>query len=737
MSETATLTKNRWAAFAAWAHEVRLTRKLAYLLVVAAVVAGVATYGLLTGSSTDGLTADSENLRALLMLDMVILLLLAMLVMRRLVAMWLERRSGRAGSGLHMRMVMMFSLVAVTPAILVAVFAALFLNFGINFWFSNSVRSTIEESHAVATAYLHEHQQGIRAEAFAMANDLNRDAAVLTSNLTVFAQVLNNQSAVRGLAEAAVIDGNGEVLARSDLSLSLALDRVPQRILKMAERGEIIVIIGDDDDRVRAVVKLNRFVDAYLLVGRFVDAKVLNYIQNTKDMVAGYKRLDESSDTIHITFVVIFAVVTFLLLLAAIWVGMTLATQLVSPIGRLISAAERVGEGDLAARVSEPDSADELSVLARTFNRMTGQLRDQQEGLILVNRQLDERRRFTETVLSGVSAGVIGLDADGRINLPNRSASELLGIDLANHQGDHLSVVVGELDALLEQARKQPWRVAQGEVSRETSENRQTLIVNVAAEHLDGQVIGFVVTFDDVSDLLSAQRKAAWADVARRIAHEIKNPLTPIQLSAERLKRKYLKQIDSDSEIFEACTDTIVRQVADIGRMVDEFSDFARMPQPVMADENLARLAEEAVFLETNRNPAIAFKQDLPADEVIVSCDRRQISQALTNLLKNAAEGIEGRREGADGGCIETSLSIDNKRVYLRIEDNGCGLPADDLHRLTEPYVTTRDKGTGLGLAIVKKIVEDHGAELLLENREGGGARVTLVFNVANGAAEQ
>jgi two-component system nitrogen regulation sensor histidine kinase NtrY len=522
--------------------------------------------------------------------------------------------------------------------------------------------------------------------------------------------------------------------------LSLEFDLVPDSALRKADQGKIVILTNDTDDRVRAVVKLNRFVDAYLLVGRFVDSRVLEHIDLTQSAVRQYQRMERSSRDFQVTFVMIFAVVAVLLLLAAVWLGLTLANRLARPLSTLISAADRVGKGDLRVRVDASASTDEIGTLNRAFNRMTSQIETQQEGLLQANRELDERRRFTETVLAGVSAGVIGLDEKGRIHLPNRSASQLLDVDLNHHLGKTLSDAVPEMANVLNEVAQRPDRPYQEEVRINRGGKVKTMIVGAAAESLEGEVIGYVVTFDDVTDLVSAQRTAAWADVARRIAHEIKNPLTPIQLSAERLTRKYLSEITSDPETFKACTGTIVRQVEDIGRMVDEFSSFARMPQAVMKTENLSELCRQALFLEGNRTQNIAFERDLPERDLMTGCDSRQISRALTNLLKNAAESVNARarEEGTEfQGEIRLSLSAEPGEgglIRLGITDNGLGLPAEHMDRLTEPYVTTRSDGTGLGLAIVRKIAEDHNGELTLENLDVGGARVSMVFPKVSGS---
>jgi two-component system nitrogen regulation sensor histidine kinase NtrY len=421
--------------------------------------------------------------------------------------------------------------------------------------------------------------------------------------------------------------------------------------------------------------------------------------------------------------------VGLLLLTGAVWAGLSFATRLARPISSLIAAAERVRSGDLSARVPAGDGDEEFGSLSRAFNRMTHQLQSQQSEVIEANRQLDQRRRFTETVLAGVSAGVIGLDQQGHINLPNRSASLLVGTDLDQHIGKELGEVIPEMAGLLDDADRRPDRLVEAQVQLVRAGRARTLLVRIAAERLEGEAKGYVVTFDDITELQAAQRKAAWADVARRIAHEIKNPLTPIQLSAERLKRKYLGEIHNDPETFLACTDTIIRHVGSIGRMVDEFSSFARMPAPVLRDEDLGEVVRHVAFLQRAATPEIKVETELPRSPVRLSCDSRQVAQALVNLMKNAAESIQTRESDAPPGLIAIRLVERDDSIVLSVDDNGRGLPEDGRERLTEPYVTTHAKGTGLGLAIVKKIMEDHHGELVLGDREGGGASVQLVFH--------
>lgn len=717
-----------------WARKVGLARKLALGLTLAVIPSVVATFLAMTVSGPVG--PDPRTVMSLLGLDVGLLLALGAVVGVRIVAVWRARRRGSTGSKLHLRFIVLFSLVAVTPAIVVSVGSTVFFRYGVESWFSDRVRTALQASLQVAKAYLEEHQQIIGGDALAMANDINREGPELARSPQRFSAFIGSQAAIRGLTEAIVFEGQGNrVVARSGLAFSIesGIEQIPYWALEKARSGEVAVLTGDNDDRVRALVLLQGFFgETYLYVGRFVDPKVIGHMEQTSAAVAEYERLEGRRAGLERAFSLIFAIIALLLLLAAIWVGLTMARSLATPIARLIDAAEKVRSGDLNARVDE-DAADEIGTLSRAFNRMTGQLDAQRRELVDANRELDERSRFTETVLSGVSAGVIGLDRHGLVHLPNRSACELLDITPELVIGRPLAEVAPELTEGLEECRRRPDRLVQQEVKLARSGPSRTLLVRVAAEQLAGETIGFVVTFDDITELMSAQRKAAWADVARRIAHEIKNPLTPIQLSAERLKRKYLREIQSDPETYTKLIETIVRQVGDIGRMVDEFSSFARMPAPQMKPEDLAEICRHAVFLQRTGYPDVIFEAELPATKVPLVCDGRLIGQALTNLLKNAVEAVHGREgEGLAPGRIHLKLAEVSGQWVVSVSDNGKGLPTENRERLTEPYMTTRAKGTGLGLAIVKKIMEDHGGDLTLEDAPGGGARVGLIFRNAD-----
>jgi two-component system nitrogen regulation sensor histidine kinase NtrY len=727
-----------------WARQARLAGKLALLLAGAGVASGTATFVALTRG---GPAADPRLILPLLLLDLALLLMLIAVVARQLVRLWVERRRGSAGSKLHVRIVALFSLIAVVPAILMAVFSVMFVSLGVQAWFSDRVTTAVKESVAVAEAYILEHRKSIQADVLAMAVDLNREAPRLMRNSFLFGQVLETQARLRSLSEAIVFDGSGRVLARTGLSLLMEFERIPDAAIAEANRGDVAITTSEKDDRVRALVKLDGFLDAYLYVGRFIDARVIDHYESVRDAAAQYQRLEASRSQIEVTFALLFIVVALLVLLTAIWSGLSIATRLVRPIGGMVAAAERVREGDFSARVPEGRNDDEMATLGRAFNRMTSQLAAQRGELVEANRQLDERRRFTETVLAGVSAGVIGIGRDGRITLANPSAVALLGLPGDALIGRLFAAAVPEMASLLAEATIGGDRQVEGQLSVGRSGRSRNLLVRVSRETTGGNTVGYVLTFDDITELVAAQRTAAWADVARRIAHEIKNPLTPIQLSAERLKRKYLKEVVSDPEVFSKCTDTIIRQVGDIGRMVDEFSAFARLPAPVFRVENLTELVRQGVFLQQVAHADIDYAIDLPEAPLELLCDGRQVAQALTNVLQNAAQAIEAREAAAGeaplarGRIAVAVRSRGDGTLAVEVVDNGRGLPAELRDRLTEPYITTRSKGTGLGLAIVKKIMEEHGGQLVLEDGPepaagaARGARIRLLFPERGGAA--
>jgi two-component system, NtrC family, nitrogen regulation sensor histidine kinase NtrY len=696
-------------------------------LIVASVslVLGMASFAILAGRIK--LDVHSGVAIGMIVADFAALLLLILMLAGRVTRVVLEHRRGAAGARLHVRLVFLFGGVAAVPALLVAVFAIVFFNFGIQAWFNQRVQTALDESNQVAQGYLAEHDNDIRLDALTMAGDLSQIGNDFFGDPNVFKTYLDEQVAARGLTQAVIFrPDSGDVVAASGLLFSGFATTVPsQRDVALALAGQVPVTPSLNGTVEQAAIKLDTPEPMMLMVEKPIDPAILDHVNKTQQAVAEYQRLSKNRAGLEISFALVIAVLTLLVLSALVGFGLVIANQIVRPIGNLIHAAEDVRAGDLSVRVPEHATGDEMQGLSRAFNRMTAQLEEQRTELMEVNNQLDARRRFTETVLAGVSAGVIGLDGKGRIELPNRAASELLRIDLLPKIGQNLAEIAPEFAPLIAAVMASPERPATAEIEHGPAMHKRVLLVRIGAEMKAEVPDGFIVTFDDVTELLSAQRKAAWADVARRIAHEIKNPLTPIQLSAERLKRRFAKEITSDPDSFTQCADTIVRHVGDIGRMVDEFSTFARMPTPVMRPESLERIAREAMVLQRVSQPKIDWTVQIDAPLHAI-CDRRLIGQALTNLLQNAADAV-GMREGARRVTLRLAAAGD--QAVFSVTDDGIGLPATDRAKLTEPYVTHKPKGTGLGLAIVRKIMEDHGGHLELDEAPGGfGAEVRLIL---------
>ena len=717
-----------WKMLGPLGKPLRWTRNLAVILVLAAMASAFTTYAVMTNTDSP-FGPDPRVVMMLAVVNLILLLSLVAVVAHRAYKLWLALKRGSVGSRLQTRIVLIFSLITMIPTSTVAIFSALFLNAGIEAWFSERVNTGLEESVAVAEAYLSEHRNLIRADARAMANDIDRALYEGLKKPSALNQIVSGQAALRSLTEAVILQ-RGQVLAQTSLSFSLAFEGLPAQTMEMADSGQMVVIA--DDDKIRAVIKLKSLPDSFLIVGRLIDERVVKHMENTQAAVNEYRQVKSKLSNIQIQFSSMFILVALLLLLAAIWYGMYFAARLVVPISHLIEAAERVRAGDYATRVGEGPKDDELATLGRAFNRMTNQLASQRRDLMKANRQLDSRRRFSEAVLAGVSAGVIALDNNRLITLHNRSALKLLRFAEDKHLEElDIAEVLPEVLPQLEQVMAQPDQLAQADVTVQRNEKQLTLHVRIAAQVFDGELESFILTFDDITPLVSAQRSAAWADVARRVAHEIKNPLTPIQLSAERLKRKYAKQIDeSERDNFTKYTETIIRHVGDIGRMVEEFVRFARLPAPVFTRENIGDLLTKTVFSEETAHSRLSYVVDLPEEEIFADVDASQIRQVITNLVKNAAEAIESQKgeKGKEGGRIIVSAAAQDGHCIIEVKDNGNGFPTDQMHQLLEPYVTTRVKGTGLGLAIVKKILEDHHGRVELDNRPEGGALVRLVL---------
>ncbi len=718
-----------------------IVRTIGVFVVVLALLSALTTFMVLAGLTP--IAPTHQVVVTLLLVNAVTVALLVGLIGREMWRVIQARRRGRAAARLHVRIVALFSVIAAAPAILVAVVASVTLDRGLDRLFSQQTHSLIENSLIVADAYVREHAQFARADSIATAIELARAKTLYDQSRDQFRQFLAAQASIRGLPAVMLIDKDLNVIEQVDSQVSHIFSKPSPDVLASVNDTEPQVAMFLDANYVAAIIKLRGYTDTYLYIARLLDPRVLAQLNATREGVAQYADLESRRVGVQIAFGLMYTVISLIVLLSAVWIGLNFANYLVAPIRRLIGAAQVVATGNLYVQVPTRRSEGDLAQLGETFNKMTQELRTQRDDIVRARDLIDSRRRFTEAVLASASAGVIGVDAESRISILNRSAERLIGCSETEALGRPLTDIVPELAEIFATARVGVQRLVQGLVTINRGGKERNVSVRVTSEQSGAADYGYVVTLDDITELVSAQRTSAWADVARRIAHEIKNPLTPIQLSAERLRRKYLPAIKEDTTVFTQCTDTIIRQVDDIKRMVDEFSRFARMPKPVMETDNVADTVRQVVFLQRVGNADIDIDVEIAEDPMPARFDRRLISQGLTNIIKNATEAVAAVPPGELGrGHIRVSVERDGDDIVIDVVDNGIGLPKENRSRLLEPYVTTREKGTGLGLAIVGRILEDHGGRIELSDASEKypgqrGAWMQLRFSaVMPGAAE-
>jgi two-component system nitrogen regulation sensor histidine kinase NtrY len=688
------------------------------MAVVAALLSALTTFLVLANLTF--LSPTHNVVVTLLAVNFVTVLLLLTLIGREVWHIVQARRRGSAGARLHVQIAALFSVIAVVPAVMVAVVASVNLDRGLDRLFLIRTRAVMENSVIVSQAYLNEHERSIQAETNAMAADIAQAKPAFDQDIDRFRKGFTAQAVLRNMPAAMMLRSDQSVIVRADIRLPPEVQEPP---LPPAERlgqiGDAEAVAGmlRDTNYVGALIKLKGYEDAYLFVARFIDPRVLEQIQQTENSIQEYANLEARRIGVQLAFALMYTVIALTVLLSAVWIGFAFANRLVAPIRRLIGAANLVSTGNLHVQVPVRRSEGDLSQLGATFNKMTQELRTQRNDIMRARDLVDSRRRFTEAVLAGASAGVIGVDGKGHVSILNRSAEKLIGSSEAQALGYPLEEIVPELKQLIEPARLGGQRLVQGQTTIHRNGRDRTVSVRVTSEQSADPDHGYVVTLDDITELVTAQRTAAWADIARRIAHEIKNPLTPIQLSAERLRRKYGKSITEDRVVFEQCTDTIVRQVDDIRRMVDEFSRFARMPKPVMMVDDVTDTVRQVAFMQRVGNADIDIEVEIAEDPMPACFDRRLISQGLTNIIKNAGEAVAAVPADQLGrGRIVVSAARIDSDIVIDVIDNGVGLPKENRSRLLEPYVTTREKGTGLGLAIVGKILEEHGGRIELRD---------------------
>jgi two-component system, NtrC family, nitrogen regulation sensor histidine kinase NtrY len=720
------------------------------IIVSLSVVSGLATYLILTGLTP--IVPRNEVVLSALVINAILVTAMVVVIAIQIVGLWRGWKKKVAGARLHARIVALFSLIAAVPALLLAIAATTTFSRALDSWFNQQTQAIVQNSLQVGNAYLLEHGQVIRTDIVNMARDLDDASGEVAGDAGKFRELMIGQASLRDLPVAYVIDSKGALKVAVLEDERIPYIPPPEKLIRAAEAGQVPLLMplklqaldvenipydllpshlvrDAQRGRVAAVTKLHNYPDAYLYVARGVEPKVVGHLRQTQEGVAAYQELSRARSGLQLAHGLLYFMISLTALFAAIWVGLWFAGLFVAPIRRLISAAQEVARGNLRVEVPTLRGEGDLRRLSQNFNTMTKELQNQRTELMDANSQLTERRRFMEAVLAGVSAGVIGLDRHGAITLVNRSAEKLLGRAAGSLIGRDLADAVPEFAALVSDSGEATAKSRrQEQVTLVIGDDERNFAVRVTDQGADEGDYGSVLTFDDVTELVSAQRTSAWAEVARRIAHEIKNPLTPIQLSAERLRRKYSGAITEDRETFDRCTDTIIRQVGDVTRMVDEFSAFARAPKPQMEDQDLREVVRAAVLDRQMAGADIAFDTKLPREPIVVSCDRRLISQAVGNLVKNAQEAIQAHAESAKAepgfsGRIETIVRRNGDRAEIEVIDNGPGLPKQRT-RLLEPYVTTKgNKGTGLGLAIVQKSVEQHNGVLSLEDAPPGPGR--------------
>jgi two-component system nitrogen regulation sensor histidine kinase NtrY len=706
------------------------------LIAVGAAVCALATFLLV---SKFGKTSPSDGRMIALFIGngALVTILLVMVIIKafRLYRVW---RQGESAARLHVRIVGIFAVITLVPAVLLAIAGSMTLERALNPTFMSSVGLFVHNTAKAAEAFQSSQCQALLQEAQLTASDLDRARMLFTSDRSYFHQVFATRAYFLGFSVAALVKSNGEIIDRVDVAenASAIVIAPPKSEFDNARTGEPLCLMIDDGKSFVALRALSAFADTFLYVTRPIDPFAIEFPKETQNLINKYEAFDAFRSAVQRAFVLMYALLTTIMLLSSIWFGLDFADRLMSPIRTLIAATDEVSGGNFDVQVNVDRSHGELARLGDVFNKMTAELDSRQSRLIEANRINDERREFTEAVLAGVPAAVMGVDSDNRVTILNRSAEELSLTEAKGQAtvGANIEDVMPEIAQSLSDAAEVFPRSVQSQITLKRGVAEHTFNIRVTSAHGEGGQKNFVVTLDDITDLVTAQRTSAWADVARRIAHEIKNPLTPIQLSAERLKRKYGRLITQDREIFDQCTDTIVRQVDDIKRMVDEFSSFARMPKARPERDDLNECVRQVVFLMRVGNADIDIAETLPSSATYAQFDRRLLSQALTNLIKNATEGIAAREaaDHQDQGRIEVKVSVKDAIAQIDIIDNGKGFPSMNRQRLLEPYMTTRSDGTGLGLPIVAKIIEDHGGRLeLLDAPSGQGACVRIILPLA------
>lgn len=641
-----------------------------------------------------------------------------------------KKKLKKAGNELHNKLIFIFSVISLTPTLIISIFSVLIFDTALNSWFNPIISSAVSQSEKVANQYLLEHQNAMRGDILEFANILNVNAINLSSNKNKFSKFIDNYSRKNNLSEAILIDSNGNVLAFSDFVFEYTYADISNQDYLSANSGKITITKEDNSNKMKAFMKLSQYVDAYLLISRFVDQRVLDAIQNTALAVSDYQSIELEQFDLKISFVVIFLFLTLILLLGSLIIGLNLANKLVDPISSLIMAAEEVGAGNLDYKITKKEllnfNIKEIKRLGQAFNKMIFDLKNSRIDIVNANNQLDKRRQFSETVLSGVYSGVIALDENLKLNLPNLTACKVLNISIEKDFGILITKIVPEFSNLIDTILKSNMSVLEEKIQIIKEDKILNLMTRIVVQKKHDKILGFVLTFDDITNLIAAQKMAAWSDIARRIAHEIKNPLTPIRLSAERLKKHIDKPIMFNKKIFEQSLNMITRQVDDIHHLVDEFSSFARMPAPILNQVNVFVIVREYVEPLNISFDKITIKLDnTKYKNIFIMADEKQIRQAIGNIIKNSYENII--TNNIKNGVISIDFENDNDFVSILFKDNGTGINPNDISRMVEPYFSTKTNGSGLGLAITKKIIEDHNGSITIKSPKDEQGTIIII----------
>ena len=675
---------------------------------------------------------DHENIFTIsLIISFLLIVIIFFILLKNIFFILNQIKLEKAGQELQKKILLIFSIIALTPTLFISFFSIFIFDAALSGWFNKKISTAISQSVEVANQYLDEHQSGMRGDILELVNLININSEIFSSDKNKFNNFLDKYTRQHNLSEAVIIDSIGNVLAFSEFVFEYTYTEIPPKFYDTANNGKILIVKEDDSNKMRAFIKLPQYIDAYLLITSFVDQRVLNAIKSTSIAVSDYQSIEIKQFDIKISFIVIFLLITLILLFTSLIIGLNIANRLFEPITSLIKGAEEVGGGNLDYKISDEVlskiNINEIKRLVQAFNLMISDLKSNRVDLEHANDQLDKRRKFSESVLSGVYSGVIGLDKNLKINLPNVTATNLLGITIGKDFGKPILDIVPEFTDVINSLLISKKNVVEDKIYIVRDDKVLNLITRFVVQKSDDLILGYVLTFDDVTSLIAAQKMGAWSDIARRIAHEIKNPLTPIRLAAERLMNKLSSNRKIDKKTFEQSLNMITRQVDDIHHLVDEFSSFARMPSPKLKVININKVIVEYINPMMSSFEKVLIEVDDVIENALIMGDEKQIRQACGNLIKNSYENVYSN--DIKNAQISIIFKIENNFAEIYVNDNGTGIEKSIISQIIEPYFTTKVGGSGLGLAITKKIIDDHNGSIFIRPLNGSrGTSILLKF---------